>query len=182
MQIILFSSGKPDGRTPAASLSHATYQPQRTALPPRTPAFRERPHTHPPSKPFFRHRTSPSTAATRPAAPGTSGEGGGQGSSHPSQASRRDVRVLNQAIRPRLLPSAWRAERHLRHPAFLRSLADAGFLSASCAGTPAAIKYAGTDTKNIPETVPIVFSGSIAAQRYEYFTFFHYIGIVMYNI
>ena len=97
-------------------------------------------------------------------------------------ASRRDVRVLNQAIRPRLLPSAWRAERHLRHPAFLRSLADAGFLSASCAGTPAAIKYAGTDTKNIPETVPIVFSGSIAAQRYEYFTFFHYIGIVMYNI
>lgn len=76
MQIILFSSGKPDGRTPAASLSHATYQPQRTALPPRTPAFRERPHTHPPSKPFFRHRTSPSTAATRPAAPGTSGEGG----------------------------------------------------------------------------------------------------------
>ena len=78
MQIILFSSGKPDGRTPAASLSHATYQPQRTALPPRTPAFRERPHTHPPSKPFFRHRTSPSTAATRPAAPGTSGEGGGR--------------------------------------------------------------------------------------------------------
>ena len=54
MQIILFSSGKPDGRAPAASLSHATYQPQRTALPPRTPAFRERPHTHPPSKPFFR--------------------------------------------------------------------------------------------------------------------------------
>ena len=37
MQIILFSSGKPDGQTPAASLSHATYQPQRTALPPRTP-------------------------------------------------------------------------------------------------------------------------------------------------
>ena len=66
MQIILFSSGNPDGQTPAASLSHATYQPQRTALPPRTPAFRERPHTHPPSKPFFRHRTSPSTAATRP--------------------------------------------------------------------------------------------------------------------
>ncbi len=100
MQIILFSSGNPDGQTPAASLSHATYQPQRTALPPRTPAFRERPHTHPPSKPFFRHRTSPSTAATRPAAPGTSG--GGQGSSHPARASRRDVRVLNQAIRPRL--------------------------------------------------------------------------------
>jgi hypothetical protein len=89
---------------------------------------------------------------------------------------------LNQAIRPRLLPSAWRAERHLRHPAFLRSLADAGFLSASCAGTPAAIKYAGTGTKNFPETVPIVFSGSIAAQRYEYFTFFHYIGVVIYNI
>ena len=171
MQIILFSSGKPDGRTPAASLSHATYQPQRTALPPRT---------HPPSKPFFRHRTSLSTAATRPTAPGTSG--GGQGSSHPARASRRDVRVLNQALRPRLLPSAWRAERHLRHPAFLRSLADAGFLSASCAGTPAAIKHAGTGTKNFPETVPIVFSGSIAAQRYEYFTFFHYISIVMYNI
>ena len=162
MQIILFSSGNPDGRTPAASLSHATYQPQRTALPPRTPAFRERPHT-----------------AGRP---GHLRKGGGQGSSHPSRASRRDVRVLNQAIRPRLLPSAWRAERHLRHPAFLRSLADACFLSASCAGTPAAIKYAGTGTKNIPETVPIVFSGSIAAQRYEYFTFFHYIGIVMYNI
>lgn len=181
MQIILFSSGKPDGRTPAASLSHATYQPQRTALPPRTPAFRERPHTHPPSKPFFRHRTSPSTAATRPAAPGTSGEGGaGLLPSFPGVAS--GCPGLNQAIRPRLLPSAWRAERHLRHPAFLRSLADAGFLSAACAGTPAAIKHAGTGTKNFPETVPIVFSGSIAAQRYEYFTFFHYIGIVMYNI
>lgn len=161
MQIILFSSGKPDGRTPAASLSHATYQPQRTALPPCNPALRERPHTRPPSKPFFPapdfalHRRDP---AGRPRH-----FRGRQGSSHPARASRRDVRVLNQALRPRLLPSAWRAERHLRHPAFLRSLADAGFLSASCAGTPAAIKHAGTGTKNFPETVPIAFSGSIAA-------------------
>lgn len=37
-------------------------------------------------------------------------------------------------------------------------------------------------TENFPETVPNVFPGSIAAQRYEYFTFFHYIGVVMYNI
>lgn len=172
MQIILFSSGKPDGQTPAASLSHATYQPQRTALPPRTPI-------RPPSR-FSGIGLRP--PPPRPGRPPRAPPGGGQGSSHPARASRRDVRVLNQAIRPRLQPSAWRAERHLRHPAFLRSLADASFLSAACAGTPAAIKYAGTGTKNFPETVPIVFSGSIAAQRYEYFTFFHYIGIVMYNI
>lgn len=29
---------------------------------------------------------------------------------------------------------------------------------------------------------PTFFPGSVAAQRYEYFTFFHYIGVVMYNI
>ncbi len=46
----------------------------------------------------------------------------------------------------------------------------------------AAKRCARPGTENFPETVPIVFSGSIAAQRYEYFTFFHYIGIVMYNI
>ena len=181
MQIILFSSGKPDGRAPAASLSrNVPTSANGTSAPhPCLPGEAAHPSALQavfPASDFALHRRDPAGR------PGHLRRGGRQGSSHPARASRRDVRVLNQAIRPRLLPSAWRAERHLRHPAFLRSLADAGFLSASCAGTPAAIKYAGTGTKNFPETVPIVFSGSIAAQRYEYFTFFHYIGIVMYNI
>ena len=46
----------------------------------------------------------------------------------------------------------------------------------------AAERCARPGTENFPETGPNVFPGSIAAQRYEYFTFFHYIGVVIYNI
>ncbi|WP_286724816.1 hypothetical protein, partial [Alistipes sp. UBA1686] len=46
----------------------------------------------------------------------------------------------------------------------------------------AAKRCARPGSENFPETAPNVFPGSVAAQRYEYFTFFHYIGVVIYNI
>lgn len=92
MQIILFSSGKPDGQTPAASLSHATYQPQRTALPPRTPI---RPPSRfsgiglrpPPPRPGRPPRAPPGGAGFLPSGPGVASGCPGFEPGNPSPAA-----------------------------------------------------------------------------------------------
>lgn len=171
MQIILFSSGKPDGRAPAASLSHATYQPQRTALPPRTPAFRERPHTHPPSKPFsgIGLRPPPPRPGRPPRAPPERGEAGflpsgpgvasgcpGFEPGDPSPAAAVRLARGTPSSAPGVSPQPCRCRFPVR---ILRRDARRH-------------KVRRNRYEKLPGNRPYRFSGSIAAQRYEYFTFF----------